>query len=295
MRHLRLAATLAALASALTLTACGGGGERSPDVSLLVTSDFGARVIDEASAAPVSGSPTLLAYLKATADPDTSAAIERDPAAWSLYVNGLRTTKDPAKEQVHGGDRVWWDRHSDAIDPRAVIGSYPEPFLHGIGGKRWPTRVECVQDGDKTPCDAIAERLGETGVIAGQALTGTEGGGENLRVLVGPWASLRTDRAARLIAEGPRASGVFARFTPDGRRLELLDARGHVVQTAGAGAGLIAATRYEEEPPTWFVTGTDAAGVAAAVQAFDEGTLGNRFALAVVDDRGRPVPSAPVG
>jgi hypothetical protein len=190
---------------------------------------------------------------------------------------------------------VWWDRHAGPVVPRAVIGSYPEPFLHGRNGKRWPTRVECVHSGDKSPCDAVAKRLGEAGVIAGQALTGTEGGEQNLRVLVGPWAGVRSDRAARLLATGPRASGVFARFSADGRHLELLDAGGRVKRTAGPGAGLIAAVRYQDEPPTWLVTGTDAAGVSAAVQAFDEATLGNRFALAVVDDRGEPLPTRALG
>jgi hypothetical protein len=127
-------------------------------------------------------------------------------------------------------------------------------------------------------------------VLAAQSLIGTEGGDENLRVLVGPWSTLRADRAARLVDQGPRASGVYARFSDDGRSLALLDSDGHAVRTLGPGSGLIAATAYEDQPPTWFVTGTDAAGVAAAVQAFDEATLGTRFARGVGDHRGIPLP-----
>lgn len=81
-----------------------------------------------------------------------------------------------------------------------------------------------------------------------------------------------------------------ARFSDDRRALALLDAGGHAGRTLGWGAGLIAATVYADQPPTWFVTGTDADGVAAAVQAFDEPTLANRFALAVGDHRGIPLP-----
>ena len=62
------------------------------------------------------------------------------------------------------------------------------------------------------------------------------------------------------------------------------------MRSAGAGAGLIAATRYMSQPPVWYVTGTDAAGVAAAVQAFDAGTLDDHFAIAVVDDVAIPLP-----
>jgi hypothetical protein len=90
--------------------------------------------------------------------------------------------------------------------------------------------------------------------------------------------------------EGPSASGVFARFVANGTRLQLLDATGKVRQTLGPGTGLIAATRWEDQPPTWFITGTDAAGVKQAVEALDEGTLGKHYALAVSQDTGIPLP-----
>ena len=87
------------------------------------------------------------------------------------------------------------------------------------------------------------------------------------------------------------ASGVYARFENHGRTLALLDARGRVVRTAGAGAGLIAATRFLDQPPVWFVTGTDDAGVAAAVQAFNAATLDQHFALAVLGGAAVPLPA----
>ena len=64
-------------------------------------------------------------------------------------------------------------------------------------------------------------------------------------------------------------------------RLTVLDARGRGGAPLGAGGGLVAATRLRDEQPTWVVTGTDAAGVAAAARALREGALRNRFALAV--------------
>jgi hypothetical protein len=39
--------------------------------------------------------------------------------------------------------------------------------------------------------------------------------------------------------------------------------------------------RHRDEPPTWVITGTDAAGVQAAATALDKRTLANRFAIAV--------------
>ena len=56
--------------------------------------------------------------------------------------------------------------------------------------------------------------------------------------------------------------------------------------------GLIAATRYMSQPPVWYVTGTDAAGVAAAVRRFGADTLDAHFAVAVVDDAAIPLPDA---
>jgi hypothetical protein len=44
---------------------------------------------------------------------------------------------------------------------------------------------------------------------------------------------------------------------------------------------LVAATRHGTDQPVWVVTGTDAAGVAAAAQAFEAGALHDRFATAI--------------
>ena len=111
-------------------------------------------------------------------------------------------------------------------------------------------------------------------------------------MLVGTWPRMRTDQAARRLETGPGASGVYARMAPDGSKIALLDARGDTVRTLGPGSGLVAATRFEGAPPVWIVTGTDAAGVEAAAMAFEPGDLHDRFALAVSNDIGVPLPVA---
>jgi hypothetical protein len=289
---LRPAVVAAVAVCSLALAACGGQAPQgSGDVSVLVTRDFGATTLGDGGA-PAPQGQKLLGLLRDGFEVRESGgrvqAIDGQAGPWRVFVNGVRETRDPGTVDAHAGDRIWWD--ADGGDVPAVVGSYPEPFAHGRGGKRWPMRVECVKNDDRKSCDAVAQRLGEAGVLAAQSLIGTEGGDENVRVLVGPWSAVRGDRAARLVDQGPRASGVYARFSDDGRSLALLDSDGHAVRTLGPGSGLIAATAYEDQPPTWFVTGTDAAGVAAAVQAFDEATLGTRFALAVGDHRGIPLP-----
>ena len=62
------------------------------------------------------------------------------------------------------------------------------------------------------------------------------------------------------------------------------------MRTLGAGAGLIAATRDNVSEPTWLVTGTDAAGVAAAAAALTPARLRDHFALAVQGGTDLPVP-----
>jgi predicted RNA methylase len=81
----------------------------------------------------------------------------------------------------------------------------------------------------------------------------------------------------------------------DGSSLTVLDADGRTVRTLGAGTGLIAATRNGEFAPAWVVTGTDAAGLEAAAQAFDEASLDGRFAVAVTSAGALALPAPAQG
>jgi hypothetical protein len=110
-------------------------------------------------------------------------------------------------------------------------------------------------------------------------------------VLVGVWRRVGADPVAHTIANGPRASGVYATFAPGGRSLTVLDQDGHAVRVFAGGAGLVAATREGSEgAPVWVVTGTDEAGVERAAGAFDEATLRERFAVAATAAGTLPAP-----
>jgi hypothetical protein len=178
---------------------------------------------------------------------------------------------------------VWWDHHDWEAAQRipAVVGSFPEPFATGLEGKRFPVRLVCAGD-DERSCDEVSTRLEDAGVKAvSRAVIEQSGGQEVLRVIVGRWQDVRRDGVARRLERGPAASGVFARPAPSGAELVLLDTAGRPLQTLRAGAGLVAATSVEAQAPTWVVTGTDAAGVTAAARALRPSTLANRFALAL--------------
>ena len=293
----RLAGVLLAVA-ALVAAGCGVGAGDTPDeVRLTVTDAFGTRTLLEQPAPEVRGEDTVMRLLQRNADVETrygggfvqsidGLGGERT-VDWFYFVNGVLARKGAASTEVHAGDRIWWDRHDWSVTNTvpAVVGSFPEPFLHGVDGERLPTRVECEQSVAEA-CDVVVERLKRLGIVAGKALPGTSSGVEVLRIAVGLWPDLRDDSALRQIEGGPRASGVYGRF--EGSSFVALDERGRVARRLGPGTGVVAATRYRENAPVWAVTGTDAAGVRAAADAFDESVLNEKFALAISD--GLPVP-----
>lgn len=284
-----LALALGVALAAAALAGCGGGADSGPEeMALTVTRDFGATSLVELTGERVPPPPGLARILR---------RYPQARARASLFVNGILADAAPAKVRVHGGDRVWLDQHGPTVAPAigAVVGSFPEPFLHGTGGKRLPVRVEC--DAPRSgPCAAVAEKLVGLGVVAGRSALSRSAADDTLRVLVGPWQRLRGgDFEANSIDAGPRESGVFARFDTSGERLEVLDVSGRPVRTLGAATGLVAAIAVPERRPVWFVTGTDAAGVQAAARAFDESVLADRFALAISDDLpvAAPLPRRP--
>jgi len=261
-----------------TLAGCGSSATTtSDDISLTVTRDFGVQdVISSAvERAPAKGGLTRL--LQPYGSPRS---------AQSLFVNGILADDPVSDLEVHGGDRVWLDQHEAGVarEIPAVVGAFPEPFLHGVAGKRLPVRVEC-DDPRAGACAAVAKKLVGLGVVAGRSVISRSAADMTVRILVAPWKRLRgREFEADSLDRGPRRSGVFARFDASAQRLLVLDAAGRVARTLGAGTGLIAATRAQDRQPVWFVTGTDDAGVAAAARALDESVLADRFALAISDD-----------
>jgi Domain of unknown function (DUF4430) len=285
---------------------CGLGPGRAPSsVQLLVTRDFGAQALGLERAPHVAGQETVMGLLLRNHHVDTRyggafvQAIDGlgggqeggHPVDWFYYVNGVEAPKGAAATNVNAGDRIWWDHHDWSVtnDVPAVVGSFPEPFLDGVEGKRLPVRIECAEV-EGFPCHAVVERLRALGVPAAIAGLGSAGEIASIRVLVAPWSKIAGDPTAGSISRGPRASGVYATFSRDGASLTLLDEDGAPVRTLGAGAGLIAAAKQGDYAPVWVVTGTDAAGVQDAAADFAAGQLDQRFAIAVTGGQSIALP-----
>jgi hypothetical protein len=300
---------LAAIAAALAGCGLGPGPSSEGTATLTVTRDYGAKPMVEASVSEPDESETVLRMLDREADIETRygggfvQSIEGVAGEsrggrrfdWFYYVNGVEAPIGSAERSVAGGDRVWWDHRdwTNAMRVPAVVGSWPEPFLQSAAhGDRLPVRVECA--GARAECGKAADRLSDEGVSVSEARFGRPASGEALRVLVGPWRAVRRDPGAAQIDRGPAPSGVFARFEGGGdeHALVALDVGADPAARLGAGAGLVAAVRDGERPPTWVVSGVDDAGVGAAVGALDTAVLRDRYALVVGagSDATLPVP-----
>jgi len=292
-----------ALASGALKFGAGATTEAGEGAEVVVTRDFGAKQVDSTKVRTIPAGETVMRLMQRRFTVETRygggfiqsiEGLAGDDANgarvdWFYYVNGIEAPQGSASRKLAGGDRVWWDRHdwSGAQRVPAVIGSFPEPFLSGQEGRQIPLSLVCA--GEERSCDEVATRLGDAGVKGiSRAGIGAGFGEKVLRVVVGPWDAIKSDPAVGQLGDGPRASGVFAR--PQGRELELLDPDGEVARTVGPAGGLVAATRIQDQQPTWVVTGTDDAGVAAAAATLREDVLRNRFAVAVEDGRTTALP-----
>jgi Domain of unknown function (DUF4430) len=306
----RLAALLVLVASAAGATGCGlgEGEEQGGDaVQLSVTRDFGHERLGSARIENVREGETVLRMLRSEFDIDTrfggrfvqaidglegqGAGGEMD---WFYFVNGVEASVGAAEFELSPGDRVQWDHRDWGATMRvpAIVGAYPEPFLHGLEGERRPVRVEC-EEANAAVCEDARAALEGEGVSTSGSSLGAPGTETVTRLVIARWPAARIVRGASGLEDGPESTGVFARFDPGGRSLELLDERGEVARTVrpGDGVGLVLAMRPLEEELLWLVTALDEEGLEAGVRALDEDRLRDAFAVAV---RGRTVEKLPI-
>jgi hypothetical protein len=294
---------LAAVAFASAAGGCGfgAGDETEGEASLRVTRDYGTELIAEATEPSPSESDTVIKMLDRETEIETrygggfvqsieglSGTVEDGRSAdWFFYVDGIESPVGSADVAVEPGARIWWDYHdwTDVMRVPAVVGSWPEPLAQRGAEAPDPVVLQC--EGPTALCDEADERLADAGITTGEGERQ-----QTLRVLVGAWDEVRAEPAARLLAPGPVTSGVFARFERDGGEwaLHALDDRGDEARVLEGGAGLVAAVRDGDAPPTWIVTGTDEEGALAAAQALGEEGLRDRYAIAVEGNEVRGLP-----
>jgi hypothetical protein len=309
-RGTAVAIALLLCGAALATAGCGlGAGSGVGKVELTVTKEFGAEKVSE-STAEANESDTVMRFLEGQDEIETRYGggyvksidgIEESerggyPYDWFFFVNGVLSPTGAAEVKLHGGEKVWWDIHDWAASegPPAVVGSWPAPFTTGWEGHAPVVTVECFGGG--SACGTAEAALEGEGV---KPATGAPSK-DAIRVLVGPWAKLRSDPAAALVEKGPGESGVYAEFEPasggggsgSGWDLVGLEELGKKARDFGTNAGLVAATRHFEGPPVWLVTGGTAAAVKVAAEALDAKDLRDRYAVVGADATVTPLPLA---
>ena len=131
---------------ALVVAGCGGAREHGT-ATLWVTRDRGTHVLYTgrvpAGLNAMQALDRKLAittryggrYLQSVNGLEGSLTKQRD---WFFFVDGVEGDRSAAEVRLHAGDVLWWDyRHwtGATMDVPFVVGSYPEPFLHGLPGK----------------------------------------------------------------------------------------------------------------------------------------------------------------
>ncbi|MDX6485341.1 MAG: hypothetical protein QOF43_494, partial [Gaiellaceae bacterium] len=208
---------IAAAAVAALLAGCGGGGEHG-HATLWVTQDEGRAVLVSAE---VPAGETALQALDRKADITTRysgkfvqsvnglAGSIRKRHDWFYFVNGIEAPRGAQEYRLHDGDTLWWDYRDWGRVGQNVpvtVGAFPEPFVHGYGGKVRPTIVL----GPKTPVVRRIAKLVHASSIVPAATSRVRGDVNTLTITPGG--------ATRFSAE-LHGNAVHATFSGDPRRL----------------------------------------------------------------------------
>ena len=289
------------LSAVVALSACSPGGTGTDiTVRVVVTQNFGRDLmLDETIEVPTGAS--ALEALQQVADVETAygggfvntinGVRSQYPAQedWLFYINGISTNKGAAGYILEDGDIQHWDFHdwSFRMFIPAIIGDFPQPFLHGYGGQVRPT-VIVYADGLREEAEALERGLAELGVEnvslkhTGE-LTDDDKQHSNL-ILLGT-------KDSDLVSEMNQAwdkLGFFVHFE-DGVMV-VHNSRGEVEAEYGAGCGLIQATQSLWNPKgvgacenvVWMASGMDADGVKSAVDALINRHDQFQYAYAIV-------------
>ena len=295
-------ATAAALVCVAVAAGCGFGPGPSSEgtATLAVTRDYGSQtLVDEAETDPHS-SETVIRFLDREADITTRygggfvqsidglAGAERAGRRydWFFYVNGIESPVGAAEVHVHGGDRIWWDYRdwTGAMQVPAVVGSWPEPFTQaaaegdrrardgGLPGRR--PRVRHRGPPPRRRRGGRARRAEEAG--RSQETTGPSAPG---RARGARCAMIRRSTSCVVARRQPACSRA-SRARRGAYHLIALDSSATPVRDLGPDAGLVAALRSGDDPPTWLVTGSTGPAVRRAASSLDAASLRQRYAVA---------------
>lgn len=217
---------------------------------------------------------------------------ERKKLDWFYWVNGILAPVGVAEYRPQHGDEIWWDYHNWDVTMfiPAVIGSYPQPFKSGFGGKN-PGTVIMYTEPFTEGAQKLKQSLLDQGVkeidVAGYNPSVLENP-DKYYILLGTWGELSADsESLQKTNLKSKFVGVYIKFA-DGK-MQALNLQGQTVKTFDDTAGAIYAFApgIGSVKPTWLVTGTGNAGVQSALDVLlDDPSSITQFFGAVVTKNG---------
>jgi hypothetical protein len=212
-------------------------------------------------------------------------------ADWFWYVNGMQSKLGAADYTLHPGDVEHWDFRDWSFHHfvPAVVGHFPEPFVHGYNGMVAPTIV-IYEGGFEEEAQTLRDKLAELGVerVSTQEaseLRKEDKQGSNLILLGTHNCELVSELNSGTLYD---RAGFYARFKNG--KIVAYDAKGEEAGVYGVGCGLIQATQNPWNPNgigacenvVWMVSGLDESGVKVAAGALMERYDEMQFACAAV-------------
>ncbi len=276
------------------------GPEKGASARIVITAEFGQALIMEETI-DIGSSTSAMQALKRVADVETKygggfvddinglRSEYGDGWDWLICVNGIQTRTGALDYRLSPDDVALFDFHdwSFRIFTPATIGAFPEPFLHGYGGKVYPTYI--VYEGNfKERASLLAEKLRDFGIeqvsVGSLAQLTKEAQQSGNLILIG---SMNSDLINELNDIRDKM-GFFTNF--ENGRLLVFDEEGELAGEFGAGTGLIQATQNPWNPKgigacenvVWMVSGVDDTGVKAAVDTLLNRGEKLKYAFAVV-------------
>lgn len=210
-------------------------------------------------------------------------------ADWFVYLNGIQSDVGALDYTLYPGDVEHWDfrdwRFHHFVP--AIIGDFPEPFLHGYEGDVRPVLV-VYQDNFNKEAEILADHLLQLGVedvaITEFAQLDDEDRKSGNIILLG---DMNYEPVEELNDIWKRL-GFYACFEVG--KLQVFDCKGEPAAEFAAGSGLIQATQNPWNPDgigacenvVWMVSGVDAQGVKSAVEALVNHYSEIKYACAAV-------------
>ena len=266
-------------------------------VRVVATRDFGAEFMFDRTATVMAGTTAEKALGQVAELRKAGSYVEgidglygTSTEYWFYYINGVMADVFASGYKLQPGDMQHWDYHDYSYimhGCNAIIGDFPEPFLHGYGGEVSPTVVACAGnfEGEAGRLKSKLEELGvkEVSVTNAADMSVDEKELYNL-ILMG---TMDFELIAELNEVYERI-GLFAHFK-DGK-LQVFNSKGKAAAEYGAESGVIQATQniwnpkgsWNCETVAWIVSGTDEAGVKNAADALLNQYFQIQYASAVV-------------